>query len=785
VEQIVMSPVGTRLRVKIAAVLVTLVALWGYAAFLTARDAVDLLQVRTLSETLGQPTDSLILGLQAERRLTMTMLARPAQPRAALAAQRARTDEAVAALRRFAQGSDVRLAATEVVQKHAAAMAAHLDALGPLREAVDAGRLDRRQAAASYAEIIDAGFTVYGSQWTSRETGLIEDTRALVALARAREVLSREDALVAGALTAGQWTGADRTQLIELVATGRFVRAEASAGLPAAERGRYEELTSGPSNARLGELEQSLIDHNASAMPPVKPQAWQSAVEPILAGLREVVASGVRDSVARATPSAVGVIVRTGLVGGLGLVAVVGAILISITTTRNLARRLRRLRATAEELAEADLPDLAARLRQGEPLEAPAAAPTPTRGADPIGEAGRAIEAARRTAVRAVAAEAEAHRGTRDLFLEVTRRNQILLRRQLTLLEAMERRETDAEQLAELFRVDHLTTRIRRNVEKLITMAGATPARRWRRPVPLVDVVRGAVAEVDDYPRVLAAPDWAGALAGTALPDVVHLLAELIENALSFSPPATTVRVSGERWAGGQAIVVNDDGPGLSLEELAAANELVGNPPAARPAGGRRGLYVVGQLARRHGVAVELRTAPRGGTMAAVLIPAGLIVDAGTAGASGERHAPPAGQPQVNRAAPPAGYPQPAPAPPAGHPQRALAPPAGYPQPAPAPATDWSDGRTAVPATPAGLPMRRRRSNLDAPGRESRPTEPPAPAGYRPDGSETVEIPLTRPAPDQPAPPAYARGASEPARLDDGFNSSERTTSDFSHSHDR
>ncbi|MBM0203721.1 hypothetical protein JNW90_11810 [Micromonospora sp. STR1s_5] len=178
----------------------------------------------------------------------------------------------------------------------------------------------------------------------------------------------------------------------------------------------------------------------------------------------------------------------------------------------------------------------------------------------------------------------------RELFLGLTRRNQVLLRDQLTLLDGMQRRERSTEETDELFQLDHLTTRVRRNVEKLITLAGATPARRWRRPVPLLDVARGAVAEVPDYHRVLIAPHWPWSLAGPAVTDVIHLLAELIENALACSGAETTVRVSGEQRPQGCAVLVVDDGPGLDAAALAEANHLLGIPhrtarPRASPAG--------------------------------------------------------------------------------------------------------------------------------------------------------------------------------------------------------
>ncbi|MBM0278132.1 sensor histidine kinase, partial [Micromonospora tarensis] len=216
-------------------------------------------------------------------------------------------------------------------------------------------------------------------------------------------------------------------------------------------------------------------------------------------------------------------------------------------------------------------------------------------------------------------------RTERELFLRLTQRNQRLLRDQLSLLDGMQRRERSAEETDELFRLDHLTTRVRRNVEKLIALAGAVPARRWRRPVPLLDVARGAVAEVPDYHRVLIAPHWPWSLTGPAVPDVIHLLAELIENAISYSPADTTVRVSGEHRPQGCAVLVIDDGPGLDAAALTEANQVLSSPPTEVPSTGPTGWYTVAVLAGRCGAHVSLRPSQRGGTAAVVLLPAHLV----------------------------------------------------------------------------------------------------------------------------------------------------------------
>ena len=223
------------------------------------------------------------------------------------------------------------------------------------------------------------------------------------------------------------------------------------------------------------------------------------------------------------------------------------------------------------------------------------------------------------------------------MFRSLARRRQSLLHRQLTLLDQMERRASDPEALDDLFRLDHLTTRMRRHAEGLVILA-APPGRGWSSPVRMVDVMRGAIAEVEDYARVSVATRSQAALAGSAVADVIHLLAELIENATTLSPPYTSVRVSGDTVANGFAIEVEDRGLGMSPARLAELNG-VAHPPEFNPSDTEQlGLFVVGQLAKRHGIRVTLKASPYGGTAAIVLIPGHLVVteEAFRAGLPGE-----------------------------------------------------------------------------------------------------------------------------------------------------
>ncbi|WP_433284911.1 nitrate- and nitrite sensing domain-containing protein [Micromonospora sp. CA-244673] len=589
-----------RTRLKLGALAAVLLTLWAYAAVLTGRDAADLVRVRALADTLGQPTDLLILNLQLERRLTAETIAGAGRARDALDGARDRTDGAVAPVRAFTEGHDPRLLTAGAVRDRADELVRQLTGLATLRSEVDGGRLDRPSAVAAYDRLVDAAFAVYGPEWGGREDELAAETRAVVALARARELLAREDTLVTAVLTAGGVGDDDRRHLAELVTVQRYARTAAAAALPAGARDQHQRLVEGPRFAGLLRLEDRLLrSADTGGTTGISARSWRQAADPALSGLRDLVTTTARGSVERAAPAAALVVTRTGVVVGLGLIAV----LVVLVGWSRTVRRLTDGPDRSETVPRAGAPGHVAR-RTGDD-----GGSTPT-----------------------VAASGE-------LFLRLTRRNQALLREQLDLLGAMERRERTAEETADLFRLDHLATRIRRNVEKLVILAGATPARRWRRPVPLLDVVRGAVAEVPDYQRVLVAPHWPWTLAGSAVTDVVHLLAELIENGLACSPEHTTVRVAGEPGPQGCAVVVLDDGPGLDAAALAEANELLDRPPPDSPPAGRAGLHVAALLAARCGARVSLRPGPRGGTAAVVLLPHGLVT--GTASVAGPAPATP------------------------------------------------------------------------------------------------------------------------------------------------
>ncbi|MER5428839.1 nitrate- and nitrite sensing domain-containing protein [Streptomyces sp. NPDC002588] len=322
--------------------------------------------------------------------------------------------------------------------------------------------------------------------------------------------------------------------------------------------------------------------------------------------------------------------------GAIVIIALLAAFIIASLMARQMSTSMRQLRNAAFGIAEQRLPMLVDQLSRTDPGRVDTRVqPIPINTRDEIGEVARAFDQVHREAVRLAAEQALLRGNINAIFTNLSRRNQSLIEGQLTLITDLENNEADPDQLENLFRLDHLATRMRRNGENLLVLAGEEPGRRWDQPVPLVDVLRAASSEVEQYERIELSGVPEAEIHGRAVTDLVHLLAELLENATTFSSPQTKVRVTATRLPDGRVMIeIHDKGIGLTAEDFADINHKLANPPTVDAAISQRmGLFVVGRLSDRHGIRVQLRpSGEQAGTTSLVMLP-----DAITHGGGGEQ----------------------------------------------------------------------------------------------------------------------------------------------------
>ncbi|MDQ0940489.1 signal transduction histidine kinase [Streptomyces sp. V1I1] len=367
----------------------------------------------------------------------------------------------------------------------------------------------------------------------------------------------------------------------------------------------------------------------------VTPETWMGASTAKFDGYTEIENELVDKAVTEA--AAISDDAKTDAItnGGIVVIALLTAFILAGLMARQMSRSMRQLRTAAFGIAEQRLPMLVDQLSRTEPGRVDTRVqPIPIDSQDEIGEVARAFDQVHREAVRLAAEQAMLRGNVNAIFTNLSRRNQSLIEGQLTLITDLENNEADPDQLENLFKLDHLATRMRRNGENLLVLAGEEPGRRWNQPVPLVDVLRAASSEVESYERIELTGVPETDIHGQAVTDLVHLLAELLENATTFSSPQTKVRVTATRLPDGRVMIeIHDKGIGLTAEDFADINHKLANPPTVDAAVSQRmGLFVVGRLADRHGIRVQLRpSGEQAGTTSLVMLP-----DAITHGGGGQ-----------------------------------------------------------------------------------------------------------------------------------------------------
>ncbi|MFF2228752.1 nitrate- and nitrite sensing domain-containing protein [Streptomyces globisporus] len=627
---------GKSIRRKIVALLlvplVSLTGLWVFATYITGRQADELMSAGSIVEKVSEPLEDAVRAVQDERRQTLVFLADPRASDAlpVLMGQRAATDRIVSQVRENAREQDVRDSLSAADSSRLDAILSAVDGLEALRESVEKRTISRAKALDFYNGLVDPSYRFLNGLHTLQNVSMDKQMRALVGISRAREMLSREDALIASGLIAGRFTTAELRRISGLVAQRELLYEVSLENLPADERRRVEQFWGSPDTEPLRTAEDALIGAGPTKRPgAVDADRWDEAAVPVLdrlAGDSTEMGNRFQD---RAEPAAYRVLAQAGIAGILGFLALIVSIFVSVRIGRELVRDLSRLRKDAHEVSGVRLPSVMRRLAAGEQVDVETEAPHLSYEPDEIGQVGQALNTLQRAAVEAAVKQADMRRGVSEVFVNLARRNQVLLHRQLTLLDAMERRTENSDELADLFRLDHLTTRMRRHAEGLVILSGAAPSRQWRKPIQLMDVVRAAVAEVEDYERIEVRRLARIGVGGPAVADLTHLIAELLENATVFSPPHTAVQVHGERVSNGFTLEIHDRGLGMAPEVLLDANlRLAETPDFELSDTDRLGLFVVSRLAQRQNVRVSLQKSPYGGTTAVVFIPAALLTDA-------------------------------------------------------------------------------------------------------------------------------------------------------------
>jgi signal transduction histidine kinase len=465
---------------------------------------------------------------------------------------------------------------------------------------------------------------------------LAQTVTSIEALAQVEEETSQQRAVLYATLIEGQFepgalsalTGAQSSQ-----ASAQSSFQKVAENLPAyvaptglssflTETQQFNNVVAGPNvdAAQAIELDATVTSQALNA----SPETWYSDMTFTLGAMRNVLGTDLSSATAQADSVQQGAQSSERLTGIVVLVLLLLVLFITIVMARSMILPLRRLRADALDVAGRRLPEMVRRLSQSEGSgESVELEPIGIDSTDEIGEVARAFDQVHSEAARLAGDEAMLRANLNAMFVNLSRRSQTLIERQLGIIESLEQTEQDSGRLSSLFRLDHLATRMRRNSENLLVLAGHEAPRKWTQPVVLVDVLRAAVSEIEQYDRITLNVQSGLVIAGRAASDVVHLVAELVENATTFSRKNTQVFVTGQLLvSSGVLIEITDEGLGIPEQELAYANWRLDNPPVIDVAVSRRmGLFVVGRLAARHGIKVRLRRAQSGGLSALIWVP--------------------------------------------------------------------------------------------------------------------------------------------------------------------
>jgi len=582
------------------------------------------LDARDFSGYLGQAIDPLVefvTVVQDERTISLRALGGDPEAQGGLQAQRDTTNAVLAKITDLA--GVVQNLNPDAVSQSNAAFAELSKQLALLRQGVDVHQARAADVDAFYSGL--AGVIITGLEGTVRTTPdaatAAEETTA-VDLFWVTDQHSRAVGLAANGVAQGELGDPERLVIAQLTGAYRNQLMALTTRLTPSEKDHFKRLTASSAWQTATAAEDGLASRGELDIPLGD---WLSAEKEVSTELLGLWGDHFRYAESLAEDAANTSLMQSIIAGSVVLVLSIVAFLIAVRMANALVRRLRKLRTNTLDLADKQLPAMVQRIADGEEVNVDAELLRVDHGTDEIGQVAEAFETAQRTAVAAAAAEAKTRGGINKVFLDIAHRSQIVVHRQLEVLDLAESKQADPEHLELLFQLDHLATHARRNAENLLILGGGQPGRKWRTPVALEEIVRSAISETEDFVRVSAVrlPDVK--VLGNVVADLIHLLAELVDNATSFSPPDAPVTVRGNLVGKGVVVEVEDQGLGIGFGEREYLNETLRNPPDFQSmalAGQRHlGLFVTGQLAKRHGISVSLQESAYGGIKAIVLIP--------------------------------------------------------------------------------------------------------------------------------------------------------------------
>ncbi|WP_433714904.1 sensor histidine kinase [Nocardia sp. CA-084685] len=613
------------IRGQLARILVvSLVLVLGLLAVMVAREVKAFREsgdtVHAVS--LALVVQDLVQEAQRERGLSNGLLGGDTRLVQAVADQRANTDRAMGALEQAAVGN-----APGAAQVRSAL--SQFDALDATRTQIDAHRTSRQAAFQFYTDGISALNRLTLGLDQARDAEIRHGLEALYALGEAKEQTAKERGFLNGVFAADEFRNGEYVEFLDIRAAKMAGLTAFARDATAAQQARLDAALRSENAVKAGESERVAI---ASSTGPlirsVDASTWWAQMTAVIDEQRTVQQAVGDDVQQRAQALRRDAFLTLGGFLLAALLAVAAEVALVFASVRAIVRPLAELAAQADEVANHRLPEVIAAWQESDDAQPDPPEPVRTpRGASvEIAAVAGALDGVQTTAFELASAQALVRRNTTESMANLARRNQNLVRRQLGLISEFEREELDPKALSNLFELDHLATRMRRNAESLLVLVGAESPRRWAEPIALTDVIRAGLSEVDDYRRVVLRRVDDIAITGAVVSDLAHMLAELIENGLAFSPPDLEVEIYGRKLPTGYLLAVVDHGVGMSAAQLDEANaRLRGQTDFVVAPTRYLGHYVVGRLARRLGIDVELNVSPVSGIVARLVLPVGII----------------------------------------------------------------------------------------------------------------------------------------------------------------